>query len=163
MPTPNDHHEPAGPSPGLHLGKFATPEAPATGEPEGATIIIKRAAVQAAAKAADPAAPASADTELPLGVMLGLISYCYARGIFRSDDIARRLREDPELARSFGKELPDGPAIRRFRRRHSDEIEETLETLYRELPQGGEADTVHIQRQARDRVHDAAFTDNTSR
>ncbi len=147
----------------LHLGKFAGADAPVPGQPEGATMIIKRAAVQTAAKAADPAVPADDGTDLPLAVMLGLISYCYERGIFRSDDIARRIGEDPELAKAFGRDLPDGPAIRRFRRRHADAIEETLETLYRAMPAEGGSDTVQIQRQAKDRVHDAAWTDNTSR
>ena len=149
--------------PGLNLGKFANPGTAPSGEPEGATLIIKRAAVETAAKSAEPGVTQDADLELPLSVMLGLIAYCYARGIFRSDDIARRLHEQPELAAAFGKHLPDGPAIRRFRRRHADEIEETLETLYRELPTSPEIDTVTIQRQAKDRVHDAAWTDNTSR
>ena len=98
-----NHDTPAGGggNPELHLGKFAITDAPSAGQPEGATMIIKRAAVQTAAKTADPAVPEDAGTDLPLGVMLGLIAYCYERGIFRSDDIARRIGEDPELAKAF--------------------------------------------------------------
>ena len=158
-----DQPETAAKKPELHLGTFAGPAPTPTGDPEGATMIIRRAAVETASRVVESGADGGTDSDLPLEVMLGLISYCYARGIFRSDDIARRLREQPELAKEFGRDLPDAQAIRRFRRRHADAIEETLETLYRAMPEDPSADTVVIERQAKDRVHDAAFTDNTSR
>ncbi len=163
MEPSSESKNPPPAKPELHLGRFVTHDPTPAGEPEGATMIIKRAAVETARNAEKTAGPGDSESDLPLSVMLGLISYCYARGIFRSDDIARRLQEQPELAAAFGGNLPDGPAVRRFRRRHSEEIEETLETLYRELPSDAPTDTVHIQRQAKDRVHDAAWTDNTSR
>jgi hypothetical protein len=160
-PTPSPG--PASGKPELHLGKFAASDLDPSNQPEGATMIIKRAAVETAAQARPAGDPIDPETGLPLSVMLGLITYCYARGVFRSDDIALKLRQEAALKAVFGNKLPDGPTIRRFRRRYSDEIEDTLETLYRELPGQEDADTTTVKRQAAERIHDAAWRDRTSR
>jgi len=52
--------------------------------------------------------------------------------------------------------------VRRFRRKFAEEIEDTLENLYRAVPKDGEeANTEVLHRQAVERVHEAAWTDNT--
>jgi hypothetical protein len=153
----------------LHLGKFAPtiPGADAqTGE--GETMFIRRAAVQTVEKNLQPAEQQSDEFGLPMKEMLGVITYCYARGVFFSGAIADLLKKEPELRKAFGSKLPDGQAVRRFRRRYAEEIEEALETLYRAFPPTDPSlapaiDGTHteiVQRQASDRLHDAARTDN---
>lgn len=149
----------------LNLGRFATPPGGGGDDREGQTVFLKRAAADTVERSLG--ADAAADTEfgLPLQQMLGVITYCYARGLFCSPDIADRLRSDPELRSQFGRSLPDAVAIRGFRRRYAAEIEDTLEALYRTFPPGAPGapgpDTEVIHRQAVERLHDASWADNT--
>jgi hypothetical protein len=148
--------------PDLHVNAFADPSVPPASPDDGATVIIKRAAIETAASV--PVADAvEAEFGLPLPQLLGVISYCYAKGFFRSADIAERLRQDPDLKARFGRKLPDESDIRRFRRRFSGEIEDTLETLFRTQrgPEG--PDTVVLHKAAAEQVHDAAWHDNNRR
>ncbi|PYJ80887.1 MAG: hypothetical protein DME22_22870 [Verrucomicrobia bacterium] len=65
-------------------------------------------------------------------VLLGLLTYCYASGVFSSQEIEARVRKDPILILLCGQELPDWHLIRRFRRYNRDLIQHCLEvTLYR--------------------------------
>jgi hypothetical protein len=146
----------------MHVGKFATPELPPSAGDEGHTMIIKRAAVATAEDVAGAEA-ISEEFGLPLAQMLGVISYCYSKGVFRSEDVAELLRQDPELKARFGRKLPDEAEIRRFRRRYSAEIEETLEGLYRSQPGNAKSDSVVIHKQATEQLHAAAWTDNVRR
>lgn len=153
----------------LHLAKFA-PTAPesntgATPSSEGETMFIRRTTAEAVENKLHPSAPQSAEFGLPLETMLGVITYCYARGVFNSGDIAARLKAEPELRKAFGRDLPDESAIRRFRRKYAGEIEDALETLYVAFPP--QADSAHsdqpenaAHKQAGSRVHDAVWTDN---
>jgi len=100
--------------------------------------------------------------------MLGVITYCYVRGVFNSKDIAERLKQEPELRKSFGRDLPDGATIKAFRRRYAAEIEDLLETVYRVFPptdpklatDQGAGQTEIVHREAAERLHDAAWEDN---
>ncbi len=149
--------------PPLHLDAFATNDLPPTsGADESQTLIIKRAAVSTAAETPD-ARTVEEEFGLPLAQMLGLISYCYAKGVFRSEEIAKLLKADPELKSRFGRKLPDEADLRRFRRRYSAEIEDTLETLYRAERKDESSDTVVLHKNAQERLHTAAWTDNTRR
>lgn len=151
----------------LNLGKFASPAPAAGNEREGQTAFLHRVAAETVERSLGPEAATNTEFGLPLKQMLGIITYCYARGLFCSPDIARHLRSDPELRRPFGRSLPDAEAIRRFRRQYAAEIEDTLESLYRAFPvpdtenPGTSADTEIIQRQAAERLHDASWADNT--
>src|SRR4030095_15851337 len=106
---------------------------------------------------------------LPVKDMLGLITYCYARGVFCSKDIASLLRQEPTLSDALGRALPDEETIRRFRRRYSAAIEETLKSLYRRFPFAGSpagsgsglGDTEIARRHAAEILHEAARTDNS--
>ena len=145
----------------LHLGKFAKPDTDPT--EEGQTMVIRRSAVATAAKAATDEEVFEQEFGLPFAEMLGIVCHCYARGVFRSDDVANLIRNEKALRDAFGKKLPDGPAVRRFRRRFADHLEETLETAYRTQSKDGEAETVFLQKQAAETVHQAAWTDNNRR
>ncbi len=151
----------------LNLGKFD----PAKGDElgcEGETMFIRRTT---AAVVEEKLAPLAATEEfgLPLKEMLGIITYCYARGVFPSGAIAELLKKTPELARSAGDKLPDEATIRKFRRQYAGEIEEALETLYRVYPRGQDptlpspatAKPEELpQKQAGYRIHDAVWKDN---
>ena len=58
--------------------------------------------------------------------MLGLLTYCYAKGIYGSSDIERELRE-----RSHDEAIPDAKTIRRFRRLNRGVLQMTLERALR--------------------------------
>src|SRR5579863_4316046 len=116
----------------LNLGKFDPSKGEELGS-EGETMFIRRTT----AAVVEQKLGAVASTEefgLPLKEMLGVITYCYARGVFPSGAIAELLKQTPELANSVGKKLPDEAAIRKFRRQYAEEIEDALETLYRVFP-----------------------------
>ncbi len=103
----------------LHLAKFA-PAAEVKGETpadaEGETMFIRRTTAAAVETRLQPVAAQDKEFGLPLEVMLGVITYCYARGVFNSGEIAARLKAEPELRKAFGRDLPDESAIRQFRR-----------------------------------------------
>ena len=60
-------------------------------------------------------------------VLLGLLTYCYASGVFSSLEIEARVRQDPILILLCGRELPDWHRIRRFRRYNHAAIQRCLE------------------------------------
>jgi hypothetical protein len=118
----------------LHLNQFA-PRKPGetptrTGAEESPTLIIREAAKRAAEQSAQPVV-APKDGALPPKEMLGAVSYCYAKGVYRSEDIERKMRQDPELGKAAGGELPDAHAIRRFRRHNREAILATLGKFFR--------------------------------
>jgi len=59
--------------------------------------------------------------------MLGVISYCYTKGLFNSEEIERRLWEDEDFLATFGEEIPSAQQIRKFRRRHRPHIVAVIE------------------------------------
>jgi len=148
----------------LHLGKF-TPvgqDDPPLPDDEGQTMMIRRIAAETAEKNLSEEEVHSNEFGLPVKEMLGVISHCYARGVFCSKDIASLIAQEPQLREAIGRRLPSEEVVRRFRRKFAEEIEDTLENLYRAVPQEGEkANTEVLHRQAVERVHEAAWTDNT--
>lgn len=162
MPDPANHP--------LNLFKFApsAPE-PDANQPEGPTLKVRRVAAEIADQSTSEVRDTRDEFSVPLPTMLGVITHCYARGVFCSKDIARLLQDEPALRRDFGSSIPKEDAIRRFRRRHAEQIEEALESLYRAYPGGGPDPTTpgagestrELRRQAVERLHDAAWADNT--
>jgi hypothetical protein len=152
----------------LHLSKFA-PSQPAAPEDDGPTMKVRRIAAQIVAKKVAPATEPDDQFGLPLKEMLGVITHCYARGVFCSKDIAELLREEPTLRKTIGRKLPSESTIRSFRRRYATEIEEALESLFRAYPGGGpnpatpdaSEGTQQLRRAASSRLRDASWTDNT--
>ncbi len=150
----------------LNLGKFnpsQTPQpSPESATSEGETMFIRRTTAAAVENNFDPVAQQTSEFGLPLKEMLGVITYCYARGIFNSGEIAARLKQEPELRKALGKNLPDEATIRRFRRMYAGEIEDALELLYQAFPpELTAADKEKLaHQQASSRVHNAIWTDN---
>jgi hypothetical protein len=195
MSEPDKTQRPPDETTVLHLNKFAPdkPEAPLDSHPgidDTATIFIKRAAAETVNQSAQPVAAPKADNALAPKDMLGALTYCYAKGVFTSEEIERKLRRDTELRVATRGDLPDANAIRRFRKFNRDAIQATLEKWYRKLrkqqaaaaalqphapppepsplPSGSSApaedQTTMISRhEASERLNKAAFIDNMSK
>ena len=115
----------------LHLNKFAPDQSPMPPlADDGATVFIRRAAVETVDHSTSPVTAPSVGNKLPAREMLGAIVYCYAKGIFSSQEIEERMMRDAELRKSLSGEVPDSNAIRRFRRMNRLAIHATLEKYY---------------------------------
>ena len=170
----------------LHLGRFA----PGNDETKtsvravdlGLTVSVKRAASDMVQQGGTPILPPESG-EMPAKAFLGAVSYCYAKGVYTSEEIEEKMRQDTKLNLAVHGEVPSAKAIRRFRRLNRSAIEQTLtkafgyfskkssrtlapsETSPRmsaSLP--AQSDTTSVARhQAEDRVQEAAFIDNMSK
>ena len=159
----------------LNLNKFApwpTGETDlAAPDSQGQTVFIKKTAGDAVAQLPDSAHPQDDEFGIPLKGMLGVITYCYVRGVFSSKEISGRLKHEPQLRKSFGRHLPDEVTIKAFRRRYAAQIEDVLETVYRAFPpnqtktaaEQGASQTEIVHHEAVERLHDAAWEDNMRR
>jgi len=116
----------------LHLNKF-TSEQPVSPLEESATIFIKKAAQETVQEAAARVVVPSAAGSLSAEEMLGAVAYCYAKGVFSSGDIERKMLQDAEFREALGGVVPDPKAIQRFRRLNRAAIQEVLERFYRRL------------------------------
>lgn len=67
--------------------------------------------------------------------MLGVISYCYAKGLFDSAKIEDRLWEDEAFLATFGNEIPSAQKIRCFRRNHRENILAIIEQALQQYGQ----------------------------
>src|SRR5262245_11400477 len=100
-------------------------------------MFIKRTADSAIQQKVDAAG-------LPVQVMLGIICYCYVRGVFSSKEIADRIEEEQSLRKCFVQGLPEANDVKEFRRRHAQEIEDLLEVVYRVFPPSSLAQPSHV-------------------
>jgi hypothetical protein len=64
--------------------------------------------------------------------MLGVISYCYAKGLFDSEEIEQLLWRDHAFLATFEGDIPAAWAIRCFRRRHHGNILAIIEQALQE-------------------------------
>lgn len=120
----------------LHLSKFA-PKKPGqpptnTSPEESPTLFIQKAAAETAEQSSQPVVVPKGGA-LPPKEMLGAVTYCYAKGVYRSEDIERKMKQDPEFRSAVQNEIPDAHAIRRFRRLNRAAIQATLEKFFRKL------------------------------
>jgi hypothetical protein len=113
-----------------HLQRFASPaQYPAVEEPS--TIcgdILHAAHVEVERLETVKIAPAST-----LEATLGLISYCYTKGLFSSLEIEHILWETPAFIKTFGDNLPTAQQIRSFRRRNRALILSVIEQAIAEF------------------------------
>jgi len=168
----------------LHLSKFTPGAQPAADETAGMTIMIKRAAAESVEQGAAPVVPKDGGA-LPPGEMLGAVSYCYAKGVYTSEEIEQKMLKDPALREAVHGDVPDAKAIRRFRRLNHGAIQSTLAKAFGFLrnkqkaemqkPSPGQPPTPQsaqppgdstvrlLNKQAEQRLDEAAFTDNMSK
>jgi len=120
--------------------------------------------------------------------MLGLVTYCYAKGVLSSSEIERKLWEDRRIVSSCPGQIPEAHTIRKFRRLNRELLLEALEkslkkirralrratmrrTLYdledevravsSQHPDAGEGTSIMVRRDALDRLDSAALIDST--
>ena len=109
----------------LKLNRFvhARQSAPAadSGPTETISGAVLEAVQQTCAKSARPVVVANFGPALPPHSMLGILTYCYAKGVYGSEDIERKLRQDAVLKTSHADRLPDSRTIRHFRRLNRDD------------------------------------------
>ena len=132
----------------LNLARFAPgqkPSTPAPAEEESITLIVERAAADVAKKntvSPPSSAPGAPAAPTPPKEMLGAVAYSYAKGVYRSEDIARKMENDPGYSAAAGERLPDAQAIRRFRRLNRSAIMETLAQVFRRKRKKESAETL---------------------
>ncbi len=169
----------------LHLNQFAPGAAkPAPAAEPGVTVMVKLAAQETVEKTGTPLVPREGGA-LSGKEMLGAVSYCYAKGVYESEEIERKMMNDPTLRASVQGNVPDAKAIRRFRMLNRGAIQSTLEKafgflrrkekaeLMKPLPgqpaaaplagPAGESTVLYARGQAQERVQQAAFVDNMSK
>ena len=172
----------------LHLDKFVSqpsgaPAAPPAGD-DSPTMIIRKSAAHVAEEGHQPVVlPKGSPSALPPKDMLGAVSYAYAKGVYRSEDIERKMAQDPAMRAALHDEIPDSHAIRRFRRLNHQAILETLEGFFRwvrrkpaaapvadkpapapsKAPPEEGSTTIGAKRAAEARLDEAAFVDNMSK
>lgn len=145
---------------------------------ESPTLIIRRAAEKVAEESAQPMV-APRGSAVPPKNLLGAVSYCYAKEIFRSEDIEHSMLKDAEFRASVGNEVPDAHAIRRFRRYNREAILKTLGKFFRwrraqaivaaeketgiPAPAASENTQFFVKTEASDTVQKATWVDNMSK
>lgn len=180
----SDQHNDPNHSTTLHLGKFAPGANPASEASDASpTVMIKRAAAETVEQSGQPVVPKDGGA-LSGKEMLGAVSYCYAKGVYTSEEIESKMLRDPQLRESVHGEVPNAKAIRRFRRMNRDSIRRTLEKAFRfmrrkekrtleplagqpgvhqpEQPTG-ESTVLYSRHEAEKRLDEAAFIDNMSK
>jgi hypothetical protein len=171
----------------LHFNKFTAGHEETPAE-EGATMFIKRAAAETVQQSVAPVVVPKAAAPLHAEEMLGAIAYCYAKGVYSSSDIERKMLQDSEFREALGGVVPDPGTIRRFRRLNRQAIQTVLEQFYRRLrqrkpptealpgatppepsplpsapePQPGDNTAFFVRREATDRLDKATFIDGMS-
>lgn len=74
---------------------------------------------------------ASDGMSLPKSMMLTLVAYCYATGVYPAGEIEQNVQRDQMTRYLCAKTYPNGDAIRAFRRYHRAEIRQCLAVLFR--------------------------------
>jgi len=116
----------------LHLGKVVDDSAPVDATAgESVTAFISKAAAETIQESSKPVVVPKNAGPLPPKSMLGAVSYCYAKGVYGSEDIERKMQQDTEFRASCGHEVPRPEDIRRFRRLNREAIQVTLEKAFR--------------------------------
>ena len=112
-----------------HLHTFATGGEQVFKKEHPSTICgdVLRAAEDQAHQLSHAATMSQGEALPGVEAMLGVISYCYLKGIFDSGSIERRLWQDAAFLSNFGDKTPTAPRIRAFRRRHRAAILATIE------------------------------------
>lgn len=115
----------------LHLGQLAPGHAPAASPEDTVTTFVAKAAAETVKESPIPVVVPKTAGPVPPESMLGVVSYCYAKGVYGSNDIGRKLNQDPAFRLSCQNEVPRPEDIRRFRRLNREAIQKTLEKALR--------------------------------
>lgn len=116
----------------LHLDKIVgAAKADPSEAGESATVFIAKAAAETVREHPTPVVVPRDASALPAASMLGVVSYCYSKGVYGSNDIGRKMAQDPAVRATCGNNVPRPEDIRRFRRLNREAIQKTLEKFFR--------------------------------
>lgn len=117
------------PAPRLRALIRRAPGAASAPADDGSTICtdVLAAAHQEAGHLTINSEAPSPEGMLRMKTMLGVICYCYVKGVFDSEEIEHRLWSDPAFLATFGNNPPTAMRIRGFRRLHRQVILTTIE------------------------------------
>jgi hypothetical protein len=116
-------------TPGAKAPLPPSTQPPQASTDDSITLLIERAACEVAAKEGQPVVAPKGT--IPAKEMLGAVTYSYAKGVYRSEDIARKMDSDPEFRAAVGDAMPNASIIRRFRRLNRSAIRDTLAKVFR--------------------------------
>lgn len=111
----------------LHLDKLVSAGTEGPDSDTSVTAFIARAAAETMEHSPKPVVVPKDGGSIPAGSMLGVVSYCYTKGVFASDDIGRKLASDPSIRVVAGGDIPQPKDIRRFRNMNREAIQSTVE------------------------------------
>ncbi len=110
----------------LHLDQLIPGSAPVAAPEGSVTEFIAKVAAETVKESPTPVVVPKDAGPLAPESMLGVVSYCYAKGIYGSDEIGRKMNQNP-IFRASCQNLPPRPEdIRRFRRLNREAIQKTL-------------------------------------
>ncbi len=97
----------------------------------------------------------------PTRMLLTLLAYSYARGIYSSQDIEEGCSRSKDLCYLCAGDLPDASTIRRFRRLHWSELQGVLSRLLQRAIYGqDEATSIATDPEALHRLSNSVRTDS---
>jgi len=125
--TPNPGRPPEPGTTILHLDKLVSTSTEGPDSDTSVTAFIARTAAETVELSSKPVVVPKDGGSIPAGSMLGVVSYCYTKGVFASDDIGRKLASDPSVRVVAGGDIPRPEDIRRFRNLNREAIQSTVE------------------------------------
>jgi hypothetical protein len=132
METPDKHNKSSEETTVLHMGKFAPGQpAPIAAAEEGMTVFIKKAAADTMKDLKEPIIVPKDAQGLQAQEMLGAVSYAYARDVYESERIEKKMVKDFEMMAKLGQNVPDAKSISKFRKLNRGAIMATLEKAFR--------------------------------
>jgi len=111
----------------LNLNKLVSTKAEGLPFDTSVTAFIAKAAAETVEQSSKPVVIPKDGGAIPAASMLGVVSYCYTKGVFASDDIVRKLARDPSVRAVAGGDMPRSQDIRRFRKLNREAIQSTVE------------------------------------
>ena len=125
--TPNPSRPPEPETTMLHLGKLVSTNTETPDTDTSVTAFIAKAAEEAVEQSSKPVVIPKDGGAIPAASMLGVVSYCYTKGVFASEDIVRKLAGDPSVRGVTGSNMPRSQDVRRFRKLNREAIQSTVE------------------------------------
>jgi transposase len=135
--------------------------------PRSLAQVVERAVRVAEARIRAPVPHFDAYRSFHARALLALLTFCYARQIYGSTQIAGQLRGDANLRRWCGEEIPDARALRRFRSENRVALDFCLTQALRFIAEQKVTEGIvtrvneaHLAEEAGRRITMAMFTDS---
>lgn len=111
----------------LHLHKFVQGTPAPTSQDGSMTSFIAKTAAETVEQNAGAVVVSQESRTLPPELMLGVVSYCYTKGVYGSEDIGRKLMQNASVRDASYGDIPRPVDIRRFRQLNRLVIQATVE------------------------------------